>query len=149
MIGFDSGGGGGGYGIDVETVQDAWARLTELWDTVFDLVTDVVSDVANAIYEWVATVVDIYRWVTTWVSELYGVTMERWVTAGDERTCPQCGGMNGQIREKGEGEYPPLHGNCRCGRVFAFTEWHTREVLTTVREHTQETVWTWQLTGWA
>jgi len=149
MIGFDSGGGGGSAGIDVESVQDAWNRLSALWETVFDRVIDVVSDSASAMYEWVATIVDVYRWVTTWVTELYEVSLERWVTAGDERTCPQCGGLNGQTWEKGDGPYPPLHGNCRCGRVLAGTEWHTREVLATVREHTQETVWTWQLTGWA
>jgi hypothetical protein len=43
----------------------------------------------------------------------------RWVTAGDERTCPVCAPLHGQIFREGEGPFPPLHRSCRCQRVDA------------------------------
>jgi len=46
----------------------------------------------------------------------------RWVTASDERTCPVCAPLEGQIWRDHDGPQPPLHGNCRCTRVHAFTE---------------------------
>lgn len=51
----------------------------------------------------------------------------RWVTATDERVCPVCGPMHGQVRPLGQpftdprGRqvfHPPLHPMCRCTRVI-------------------------------
>jgi len=52
---------------------------------------------------------------------------KRWVTAVDERTCPQCSELNGQLVDW-QGifsigkEMPPAHVNCRCSAVIAPTE---------------------------
>ena len=46
----------------------------------------------------------------------------RWVTADDERTCPVCAPLHGQIFAAGEGPIPPLHRSCRCRRVDAGPE---------------------------
>ncbi len=46
----------------------------------------------------------------------------RWVTASDERTCPVCAPLEGQMWRDVDGPHPPLHGNCRCTRVLAFVE---------------------------
>lgn len=51
----------------------------------------------------------------------------RWVTAGDERTCPVCAPLHGQIFREGEGPMPPLHRSCRCQRIDAGMEITTRE----------------------
>lgn len=50
------------------------------------------------------------------------ITWTRWVTANDERTCPECAPLDGTLWREGEGPEPPLHGNCRCVRVTAFVE---------------------------
>jgi hypothetical protein len=143
MIGFDMG-GGGGSNISPERVQDAWDRLSRLWDDVVDFVTDL----ARAVFGWVETVIDIYRWVRVLVTEIYGVPMERWTTHHDERTCPQCGALDGQTWERNDGEYPPAHTNCRCSRTYAYTDWRTREIVTWERQRHQVSIWTWQITGW-
>ena len=46
----------------------------------------------------------------------------RWVTAADERTCPVCAPLHGQVFPEGEGPMPPLHRSCRCQRVDAGAE---------------------------
>ena len=41
--------------------------------------------------------------------------MAEWSTAGDDRVCPDCGGMEGEIFTVDEAEgMIPLHPNCRC-----------------------------------
>lgn len=50
----------------------------------------------------------------------------RWETASDEKVCPICGPYAGHIWKKDDGPHPPLHPNCRCQRVYAFTTWTTR-----------------------
>jgi hypothetical protein len=50
------------------------------------------------------------------------VVWTRWITAGDERTCPECAPLDGTLWRDGEGPEPPLHPNCRCVRVTAFVE---------------------------
>lgn len=47
---------------------------------------------------------------------------QRWVTASDERTCPVCAPLHGQVFLDGEGPVPPLHRSCRCQRVNAGVE---------------------------
>lgn len=53
------------------------------------------------------------------------VIYEQWRTASDERVCPECGPINWLVWKQGEGPYPPLHVNCRCGRVYHHTEYRT------------------------
>jgi SPP1 gp7 family putative phage head morphogenesis protein len=50
------------------------------------------------------------------------IVWTRWITASDERTCPECAPLEGTLWREGEGPEPPLHGNCRCVRVTAFVE---------------------------
>ena len=54
------------------------------------------------------------------------IVWTRWVTQSDERVCPECGPLDGLVWQEDAGPTPPLHVNCRCERVFAFTEWSTR-----------------------
>jgi hypothetical protein len=58
--------------------------------------------------------------------ELIPTVWTRWTTAGDEKVCPVCGPYAGRAWPAGEGPGPPLHPNCRCSRVYAFTTWQTR-----------------------
>lgn len=143
MIGFDNGGssGGGSSGLDLDTT---WEKLQDAWNDVVDL----IEDISEAIWSWVETVVDVFRWVRTIVEEIYGVPIERWTTRQDERTCPQCGGLDGQTWERNEGEYPPAHNNCRCTREFAYTEWRSREVFAWERQRQRIVTGGWQITGW-
>ena len=46
--------------------------------------------------------------------DLVGVRMVVWVTAGDERTCPECGPLNGQEFPLDKTPQLPLHAQCRC-----------------------------------
>ena len=48
-----------------------------------------------------------------------GVTRVVWVTAGDERTCPQCGPLDGKEFLIGEAPTTPRHPMCRCCLVAA------------------------------
>lgn len=51
----------------------------------------------------------------------------RWETASDERVCPVCGPFAGRVWRADDGPQPPLHPNCRCQRVFAYTTWIVRD----------------------
>jgi SPP1 gp7 family putative phage head morphogenesis protein len=42
---------------------------------------------------------------------------EEWVATLDDATCEECGDLDGEEFDIGEGEQPPLHFNCRCVRV--------------------------------
>lgn len=46
----------------------------------------------------------------------------RWITAADERTCPQCAPLEGTLWREGDGPEPPLHAHCRCVKVVAWVE---------------------------
>jgi SPP1 gp7 family putative phage head morphogenesis protein len=41
----------------------------------------------------------------------------QWLTANDERVCPQCRGLNGRVYDLNSFERPPAHINCRCAVV--------------------------------
>ena len=66
------------------------------------------------------------------------ITHYRYLTAADERVCPQCGPLHGATIEKtaagfvnpatGEVAYPPLHPNCRC-QILEETEQTIRQPL--------------------
>lgn len=57
---------------------------------------------------------------------LVSVRYEIWQTAEDERTCPICGQLSGEIWPEGEGFAPPLHDHCRCQRAYHHTEFRKR-----------------------
>ena len=51
----------------------------------------------------------------------------RWVTANDERTCPECAPLDGAAWPIDDGPRPPLHTHCRCERVAAFVSYESRK----------------------
>jgi SPP1 gp7 family putative phage head morphogenesis protein len=48
--------------------------------------------------------------------EQAGVKKVKWITAHDERTCPECGPMDGKVFDLGDDPGVP-HPRCRCSRV--------------------------------
>ena len=48
-----------------------------------------------------------------------GITRARWLTAGDERTCPDCGPLDGKEFTLADLPSQPLHPACRCTHVPA------------------------------
>lgn len=144
MIGYDAGEGGGGSTSNWgESIRDAWDQVTETLHTR-------VTTIVEAVWDWVSTVVDVARWVLETIAVIYPVEWDSWHTAGDEGVCPECGPLDGLQWERGNapGVAPPLHGNCRCEVVHAFTEWRTRYVQEwRLRWYSQET-WEWNRTGW-
>lgn len=54
-------------------------------------------------------------------------TKKMWVTAEDERVCPQCGALNGEMVPFAENfssgvAYPPAHPGCRCAFKLVFPQ---------------------------
>lgn len=143
MIGYDTG-GPGGTGWDPQPAAD---RIREVWnerDTWLPRVAaplEPVWDLIEEVVERTITVLETIEIITP-------IPVERWVTAGDERTCPECAPLHGRTWREGDGPAPPLHVNCRCQRILAFTEWQRREV----REWRQRTIpvtrLAWRITGW-
>lgn len=60
--------------------------------------------------------------------DLVEIRIEQWRTASDERVCPECGPLAWYVWQEGSGPYPPLHINCRCVRVYVWSEYQVREV---------------------
>lgn len=141
MIGYDMGAMGGGRPIDPDAARATWDRITSY-------VERRLPDALEPVWDVVGRVIEIARWVLETVAEVYPVVWERWVTASDERVCPECGPMHGRAWPEGEGEVPPLHVNCRCHREYAFTEWRTRYVAEWRLRWTSHTVFDWAITGW-
>ena len=82
-------------------------------------------------------------------TELYPVRWYRWLTADDERTCPECGAMAGRTwSEQQPMPEPPLHVNCRCRVVLHHIEWRARFVATWRTRYVAQPTWTWRRTGW-
>ncbi len=165
MIGYDSGGpGGGGWGGWGAGAANDWGspgnhgwqpdgdRVRDAaWDTVDylrDRATDFVERVLRPVYDWVGRVVGRWLWVLESVSVVYPVSFERWRTAADERLCPECAPLGGEVWERGSGIYPPLHVNCRCVRDLAWTEWRTRWTEQWRLRWVTWTEWEWRLSGW-
>ena len=80
-------------------------------------IDDVLDEIGRGLWNWVAVL----------TQEVTPVVWTRWATAEDERVCPECAPLDGLVWPDGEGSAPPLHPSCRCERVFAFTEWRTRQ----------------------
>jgi len=122
-----------------ETVDDGWDRFRER-----------AADALRPVYSFVAHLVRVARWVLERVAILYPVRWYRWTTAGDERTCPECGALQGRTWPEGQPvPAPPLHVNCRCTVGLYRTEWRVRYVPTwRLRLFTRQE-WEWKRTGWA
>ncbi|MFA7331035.1 MAG: phage minor head protein [Candidatus Delongbacteria bacterium] len=59
-----------------------------------------------------------------------GITRVRWLTAGDERTCPDCGPLDGKEYNLADLLSQPLHPACRCTHVPAdISQLMTKEAL--------------------
>ena len=43
-----------------------------------------------------------------------GVSKVKWLTAQDERTCPECAPLDGRVFKIDEAPGPPKHPACRC-----------------------------------
>ena len=43
-----------------------------------------------------------------------GIKKIKWMTADDDRTCPECGPLDGKIFRLADAPGPPLHPGCRC-----------------------------------
>lgn len=143
MIGYDMGVMGGGDSmIRPVAVRDTWVTTTG-W------LRDRVPDVLEPVWDLVGRIVTVTRWVLERVAVVYPVVFERWVTGSDERVCPECGPLQGATWQEGQGPAPPLHVNCRCARVHAYTEWRTRYVMEWRLRWTTRVDWEWKITGWS
>ena len=116
------------------------------WNTFRDRAAEVLEPV----FSFVSRIVRVARWVLERVAVLYPVRWYAWHTANDERTCPECGGLQGRTwHEHQPMPAPPLHVNCRCGVVLARTEWRVRYVPTWRLRWFTRQEWEWTRTGWA
>lgn len=127
-----------------------WDDIEDAWDDTRDYLRDRVVDVLEPVYDWVERIVGAFFWVLEQVRVVYPVHFYRWITAGDERTCPECGRLNGATWEAGNAPaLPPVHVNCRCRIVLAWTEWRTRYADEWRLRWRSWSEWEWRLTGWA
>jgi len=134
VIGYDTGGPGGrGW-----SPQPAADRLQEMWR----------ERETSPVWGWVEEIVDRVVMVLETIEILDPIRIERWETAGDERTCPECAPLHGATWRTGEGPHPPVHVNCRCRRVHARTEWRRREVAEWRRRTIPQQRLAWRITGW-
>ncbi len=109
-----------------------------------------VEDVLEPVYTLVARVFRTAQWVLVRIALRYPVQWFAWQTAADERTCPECGAMQGRTwPEDRPGPAPPLHVNCRCQVMPHHTEWRTRYVPTWQQRIVAGQAWEWTRTGWA
>jgi hypothetical protein len=89
-------------------------RNQSVRQSVFDQVAAVAVTLVDDIVEITHRIIEAQVWT-------------RWETASDEKVCPVCGPYAGRVWRVDDGPQPPLHPNCRCQRVFAFTTWTVRE----------------------
>ena len=90
------------------------ARNPSVRTSVFDQVATIAVTMIEDIVDISHRIVEAQVWT-------------RWETATDEKVCPICGPYAGRVWRAADGPQPPLHPNCRCQRVFAFTTWTVRE----------------------
>lgn len=88
----------------------------------------------DPVFAWVTRYATIYKNVRVLQQEIYPVYWFQFQTRGDERTCPECGPINGRQWPEGAqtAPSPPLHVNCRCSIVQHRVEYRRRNV------------WSWQ-----
>lgn len=91
---------------------------------------------------------DSVEWVRTVVERYDPIRFEMWDTMEDERTCPICGLLEGEVWREGEGFTPPVHDFCRCQRVYHHTEFAVRYIEVWEQRTTTTYEWEWQRTYW-
>jgi SPP1 gp7 family putative phage head morphogenesis protein len=121
-------------------------RVREVFDNTWDHAVEILEPV----FRFVSRVVRIARWVLERVAVIYPIRWYQWQTANDERTCPECGSMQGRTwHEQQAIPTPPLHVNCRCRVTHAWTEWRVRYVPSWRLRWFTRREWEWTRTGWA
>lgn len=116
---------------DRQPSPDAWDRIDDAWDDTRDYIVDRVVDFLEPVYDYVSVVAGGWFWLLETIEIVYPVHFYRFVVHGDERTCPECAAWHGATWEDGHDLVAvPLHVNCRCQVVHAWTEWE------------------WRITGW-
>jgi len=116
------------------------------WETIGRNVVESLEPV----FGWVTRRIVYSRSIRELKRELYPILWHQWQTANDERTCPECGAMQGRSwREDQAMPAPPLHVNCRCQVVYAGVEWRVRYVPTWQLRWFTRKEWEWTRTGWA
>ena len=115
-IGFDRGDLGGGGGADETGRRVTGEAVTRRHAEEVRGGAEEAGAVERGVWAWV----EIVR--RTLIPEVW----TRWATVEDERVCPECGPLDGLVWPVDAGPTPPLHVNCRCRRVYAFTQWRVR-----------------------
>lgn len=141
-VGWDTGSVGAGVGgrpVDLDALSDAWNR-----------VRDVGRDLLEPVWDLVGRVVSVARWVLETVQVLYPVEWFAWDTPADERTCPECASLIGRTWPEDAPSAPdaPVHVNCRCRVVHAFTEWRVRYVAEWRLRIETAIAWDWEIVAW-
>lgn len=85
--------------------------------------------------------------VRTVVEDLDPVRYEFWNTSDDERTCPICGQLDGQVWVAGEGFVPPVHDHCRCTRAYHHVEFRRRYIEQWRDVAVTRTTWAWVISS--
>lgn len=138
-VGWDTGATGGGSTV---------APILDAWQTAKDWLTP-KDDIPEAVWEWTHTLIEWWEWVRRDVLELYEVPITGWATAGDERTCPECGPYDGATWEPDSWHIePPLHVNCRCRTYLARVEVRARWVEAWQLAYRSRVEWEWEITRW-
>jgi SPP1 gp7 family putative phage head morphogenesis protein len=122
-----------------QTIDDGWSTFRSR-----------TTDLLRPILTFVTHLIRIARWVLERVAVIEPVEWFAWRTAGDERTCPECGPLDGRTwPETHAMPAPPLHVNCRCRIVHARTEWRVRHIPTWQLQWSTRRLGEWTRTGWA
>lgn len=133
-----------------QPAPDAWDRIADAFGDTRDFYRTRVVDVLEPVYEWVEVVAGGWFWFLETIEIVYPVFFYRFVVHGDERTCPECAAWHGTTWEEGYDLVSvPLHVNCRCSVIHAWTEYRTRYVDEWRLRWRTWTEWEWEITGWA
>lgn len=142
MIGRAATGSVGNWKPQPVSIRDTAA---DTWDAMRHRATGILEPV----FSFVARIVRVATWVLERIAVIFPVRWYQWRTAQDERTCPECGGMEGRTwHEQQAIPAPPLHVNCRCQVALAWTEWRVRYIPTWRLHWFTRQTWEWTQTGW-
>lgn len=128
--------------------ERAWDRIEATWPTpeaVWDWVGETIIE---PVWGWVKRIVEFSFWVLETLRIVTPIQWYRWLTAADERTCPECAPLHGrEWPEDHPHAAPPLHVNCRCRIIAAFVEYQVRFVEEWRLRWDTRVEWDWQRTG--